>query len=77
VVVPNGFGIWALWIRGNRTWQVRLSLYECAMAGFHEYQGIRLKIPPEGELSVHLRGRRENPPFVWLEFGVGVRRLSA
>jgi hypothetical protein len=38
---------------------------------------MRLKIPQECEMSLYLRGRRENPPFVWLEFGVEVRRLSA
>jgi hypothetical protein len=77
VVFVNGFGVWSLWVRGDRTWQVRMSLDEFAMVGIHAYQRVRLKIPQEGEMSLYLRGRRENPPFVWLEFGVDVRRLSA
>jgi hypothetical protein len=45
-----------------------------ASIGIHEYQRVRLRIPQAGELSVNFRGRRENPPFVWLEFGTDVRR---
>jgi hypothetical protein len=45
--------------------------------GIHEYQRVDLKLPQEPRMSVYLRGRRENPPFVWLEFGFDVRRLSA
>jgi hypothetical protein len=51
-----------------------MSLDDFAAVGVHEYQRVRLTIPLEGELSIYLRGRRENPPFVWLEFGFDVRR---
>jgi hypothetical protein len=47
------------------------------MVGIHEHQRVRLKIPQEDEVLLYLRGRRENPPFVWLAFGFDVRRLSA
>jgi hypothetical protein len=55
----------------------RMSLDDFAAVGIHEYQRVRLKLPQESVMSVYLRGRRENPPFVWLEFGYDVRRLSA
>lgn len=77
VVVLNGFGVWSLWIRGDGgRWRVRMSLDDFAAIGVHEYQRVRLRIPGEGELSLYLRGRRENPPFVWLEFGQDVRRVG-
>ena len=53
-----------------------MSLDDFAAVGIHEYQRVRLTISLEGELSVYLRGRRENPPFVWLEFGTDVRRVG-
>jgi hypothetical protein len=75
VVFPNGFGIWALWVRGdNGSWRVRMGLDDFAAVGVHEYQRVTLKIPGEGTMSLYLRSRRENPPFVWLEFGTNVRR---
>ena len=51
-----------------------MSLHDFAAVGIHEYLRVRLTIPLEGELSAYFRGRRENPPFVWLEFGFDVRR---
>jgi hypothetical protein len=62
---------------GDRIWQVRMSLHEFQIVGIHEYQRVRLNIPQECEMSLYLRGRRENPPFLWLKFGFDVRRLSA
>jgi hypothetical protein len=75
VVFLNGFGIRALWVRGDAgTWRVRMCLDDFAAVGIHEYQRVALKIPGEGALSLYLRGRRENPPFVWLALGNYVRR---
>ena len=75
VVFVNGFGIWALWVRGEcGPWKVRMGLDDFAAVGVHEYQRVRLTIPGEGQLSLYLRGRRETPPFVWLEFGTDMRR---
>jgi hypothetical protein len=75
VVVLNGFGIWALWVRVDAsTWRVRMSIDEFARVGIHEYQRVRLRIPGDREMSLYLRGRRENPPFVWLDFSTDVRR---
>ena len=51
-----------------------MGLDDFAAVGVHEYQRVALKIPGKGQLSLYLRGRRENPPFVWLEFGTNVRR---
>jgi hypothetical protein len=76
VVFINGYGVWALWVRppeGCR-WSVRLSLDDFDILGIHEYQRVRLKLPRQPERDVFLRGRRECPPFVWLEFGTDVRR---
>jgi hypothetical protein len=36
--------------------------------------GPPLRLPGRDEASLYLRGRRESPPFVWLEFGTDVRR---
>jgi hypothetical protein len=75
VVRLNGFGVWALWVReGGGIWKVRMSLDDFAQISIHEYQRVRLRIPGENDLSLYFRGRRENPPFVWLEFGTDVRR---
>jgi hypothetical protein len=75
VLFLNGVSIWALWVRGDAgTWRVRMGLDDFAVVGVDEYQRVALKIPGEGVLSLYLRGRRENPPFVWLEFGTDVRR---
>jgi hypothetical protein len=35
---------------------------------------VRLKLPRHPEEDAYFRGRREHPPFVWLEFGKDVRR---
>jgi hypothetical protein len=51
-----------------------MGLDDFAAVGTQEYQRVTLTIPGEGKLSMYLRGRRENPPFVWLEFGTDVRR---
>ena len=32
------------------------------------------RLPTHDEASLYLRGRRDSPPFVWLEFGTDVRR---
>ena len=77
VVFVNGCGIWSLCVRGTGIWQVRMSLDEFAKVGIHEYQRVRFKLPLEDERLVYFRGRRENPPFVWLELGSDVRRLNA
>jgi hypothetical protein len=77
VVFLNGFGIWSLWVRGGNIWKVRMSLDDFAAVGIHEYQRVRLKVPQEPVMSLYLRSRRENPPFVWLEFGFDVRRICA
>ena len=75
VVRLNGFGVWALWVRGDAgTWKVRMGLDDFMPIGIHEYQRVMLRIPGEGQMSLYFRGRRENPPFVWLEFGTDVRR---
>jgi hypothetical protein len=76
VVFVNGFGVWALWVRdaAGGLWRVRLSLDDFDAIGVHEYQRVRLKLPRYPEEDVYFRGRRENPPFVWLEFGRDVRR---
>ena len=50
------------------------ALDDFAAVGVHEYKRVRLKIPQEDELWLYFRGRRENPPFVWLEFSTDVRR---
>jgi hypothetical protein len=76
VVVLNGFGVWSLWVRGDGVWNVRMSLDDFAAIRIHEYQRVRLKLPLEDEVYVYFRGRRENPPFVWLEFGFDVRPRS-
>jgi hypothetical protein len=77
VVRLNGRGVWALWVRGDRgIWKVRMSLDDFAQVGVHEYQRVLLRIPGEGEMPVYFRRRRENPPFVWLEFGTDVRRVA-
>jgi hypothetical protein len=75
VIFLNGFGIWALWVRGDGgTWRVRMGLDDFAAVGVHEYQRVALKIPGEGAMSLYLCRRWENPPFVWLDFGYDVRR---
>ncbi len=74
VVFVNDRSVWALWVRGEDTATVRVSLDEFTALGIHEYQRVRLKLPLEDERSVFFRGKRENPPFVWLEFGDDVRR---
>jgi hypothetical protein len=75
VVSLNGFGVWSLWVRGDAgNFRVRMGLDEFAAVGVHEYQRVTLRIPGEGILSRYLRGRKENPPFVWLDFGLEVRR---
>jgi hypothetical protein len=51
-----------------------MDIDEFAAIGIHEYQRVYLKIPLEGEQSLYFRGRRENPPFVWLEVGFDVRK---
>jgi hypothetical protein len=73
-VVINGHGLWALWVRGDGVWKVRMGLDEFAAVGIHEHQRVCLKIPLESELSFYFRWRHENPPFVWLDFGFDVRR---
>jgi hypothetical protein len=40
----------------------------------HEYLRVSLRIRHEDKLSLYLRGRRVYPTFVWLEFGMNVRR---
>jgi hypothetical protein len=76
VVYVNGFGVWALWVCesecGNR--RVRLSIDDFEALGIHEYQRVRLKLPRQPAEDVYCRGRRENPPFVWLDLGKDVRR---
>jgi hypothetical protein len=76
VVFVNGSGVWALWIResAGQVWRVRMSIDDFDALGVHEYQRVRLKMPGRGEEDAFLRGRRTNPPFVWLEFGTDVRR---
>jgi hypothetical protein len=76
VVFVNGFGIWALWVRVDASaWRVRMSLDGFDKFGLQEFQRVRLRIPGDSKMYLYLRGRRENPLFVWLEFGTDVRRL--
>jgi hypothetical protein len=77
VVTINGVGIWSLWVRSVNTFQVRMSLDELLNLRIHEYQRVRLRLPLESEIALYFRGRRERPPFVWLEFGTDARRLCA
>jgi hypothetical protein len=77
VVTINGVGIWSLWVRGDHNLQIRMSLDELFNLGIHEYQRVRLRLPLENEVALYFRGRRERPPFVWLEFGRDARRLCA
>jgi hypothetical protein len=72
----NGFGVWALWVLDSAggSSRVRLSLDDFDAIGVHEYQRVRLRLPRQQEEDVYFRGRRETPPFVWLEFGKDVRR---
>ena len=78
VVFVNGFGVWSLWVRDTGpagvVYRVRMSLDDFDALGVHEYQRVQLRLPGRDEASLYLRGRRENPPFVWLEFGFDVRR---
>jgi hypothetical protein len=76
VVFVNGYGVWALWVREatDRLWRVRLSIDDFEALGIHEYQRVRLKLPQLAEEDVYFRGRRTNPPFVWVEFAKDVRR---
>jgi hypothetical protein len=78
VVFVNGYGVWALWAcdagAAGAVRRVRMSLDDFDALGVHEYQRVRLKLPRHDEEPLYLRGRRENPPFVWLEFGRDVRR---
>jgi hypothetical protein len=70
VVQLNGFGIWALWVRGdNGIWKVRISLDDFAPIGVHEYQRVRLKIPREDEQWLYFRGRRRIPRSSGLSSG--------
>jgi hypothetical protein len=73
-VFVNDRGVWSLWVRDADSAQVRVSLDEFTALGIHEYQRVRLKLPLEEEQPVFFRGKRENPPFVWLDFGADVRR---
>jgi hypothetical protein len=75
VVTFNGVGIWSLWVRSVNMLQVRMSLDELFNLGIHEYQRVRLRLPLERDMVLYFRGRRERPPFVWLEFGRDARRL--
>jgi hypothetical protein len=75
VVVLNGCGVWTLWVYGDGVWKVRMSLDDFAAIRIHEYLRVRFKLPLDDEVYVYFRGRRESPPFVWLEFGFDVRRL--
>jgi hypothetical protein len=72
----NGFGVWALWVLDSAGGlsRVRLSLDDFDAIGVHEYQRVRVRLPRQPEEDVYFRGRRETPPFVWLEFGKDVRR---
>jgi hypothetical protein len=78
VVFVNGFGVWCLWVAesgaAGDVVKVRMSLDDFDALGVHEYQRVRLKLPRRDEASLYLRSRRENPPFVWLEFARDVRR---
>jgi hypothetical protein len=76
VVYVNGFGVWALWVRESEcgNWRVRLSIDDLEALGIHEYQQVRLKLPRQLAEDVYFRGRREYPPFVWLDLGKDVRR---
>jgi len=74
VVFVNGFGVRALWVRGERDWRVRVGAWRLRGLGVHEHQRVSLKPPRHGEWSLRLRGRRDGPPFVWLGFGADVRR---
>jgi hypothetical protein len=51
-----------------------MSLDDFDALGVHEYQRVQVRLPGHDEASLYLRGRRESPPFVWLEFGTDVRR---
>src|SRR5262249_2199509 len=44
------------------------------LVSLHEYQRVQVRLPGRDEASLYLRGRRENPLFVWLEFGTDVRQ---
>ena len=78
VVFINGYGVWALRVRDTGpsgvVYRVLMSLDDFDALGIHEYQRVQLRLPGRDEASLYLRGRRENPPFVWLEFGFDVRR---
>ena len=77
VVFLNGFGVWGrCGVRPPESgrWSVRLSLDDFDALGVHEYQRVRLRLPRQAERDVFLRGRRDRPPFVWLEFSADVRR---
>ena len=78
VVFLNGYGVWCLSVcdigPSGSVYRVRMSLDDFDSLGIHEYQRVQVKLPGRDEASLYLRGRRENPPFVWLEFGSDVRR---
>src|SRR5947209_3613136 len=76
VVFINGVGIWALWVRElPYSCKVRMSCDDLDSLGIHEYQRVRIKLTREYEVDLYLRGRRESPPFVWLDLGRDVRRV--
>ena len=66
VVYVNGFGVWALW--------VRLSIDDFDTLGIHEYQRLQVRLPGRDEQDLYFRGRRVNPPFLWMDLGRDVRR---
>lgn len=80
----GGKPFWALWVyeytaeghgppHRDQRWKVRLPIDDFENSGLREYQRVRLKLPGYDEEDAYFRGRRTNPPFVWLEFGKDVR----
>ena len=58
----------------DQQWRIRLSIDDFESLDIHEYERVRIRLPRYDPTEAYFKLRRTNPPFVWLQFGVDVRR---
>jgi hypothetical protein len=47
---------------------IRVSLDEFELMNLHPYERVRIRLPRHGEADAYFTARREEPPFVWMQF---------